>query len=126
VYYAQAANGPGHIQGTWGRNLARDNENQRDAVPQVIPPPVAKRLQGLGQFVSNRRTKREPSATYAAVDVARVTIWLTTRVILPGRWRTLADSGQQVNGLLAEAVGVSLCLRDEEARRLSSRGIHAG
>ena len=40
---------------------------------------------------------------------------MTTDPVLDGRWRTPADSNQPVQVVLAEAMGMSLCLRDEEA-----------
>lgn len=48
-------------------------------------------------------------------DVAVMTNWLTTHPVLGGRWRTPVDSDQPVHAVPAEAMRVSLCLRDEEA-----------
>jgi hypothetical protein len=42
---------------------------------------------------------------------------MTTRTVLHGHWRTVADNDQQVHVVLAEAMRMSLCLRDEEARQ---------
>lgn len=43
---------------------------------------------------------------------------MTTAPVLDGRRRTPADSNQPVHVVLAEAIRMSLCLRDEEAQLL--------
>ena len=40
---------------------------------------------------------------------------MTTHPVLDGRWRTPVDIDQQVHAVPAEAMRVSLCLRDEKA-----------